>query len=345
MKILHVITLSELGGAQTLVVNLANNFTDEIYVAAGDGDDKLFQLLSSSVKKIKLKHLGRRLSVFRDIFAFFELLHLRLSVNPDVVHLHSSKAGILGRLVFPKKKIIYTVHGFDSIRLANPKFLPLEKVFQYFCRFIVAVSEYDAKNLRLSGITNNVRCIKNGLIDPIKQSSSLMSKEQNRKKVLCIARDAYPKRLDIFKEIAIRLPQFDFFWIGANSSHNNLTTNTYFLGKLPNAFTYCSDAELIILPSDYEGLPMVIIEALSYGKPVVASKVGGISEIVIDGINGFTVKNDVEDFVQKILMVLEGGLYASYCKNSRKIYENELTIDRVLDEYRTLYKLIYSECR
>jgi hypothetical protein len=58
---------------------------------------------------------------------------------------------------------VYTVHGFDSIRLAYRAFLPLERLLQYRCKAIVAVSDYDAENLRREGVTHHVRRIYNGI--------------------------------------------------------------------------------------------------------------------------------------------------------------------------------------
>ena len=71
------------------------------------------------------------------------------------------------------------------------------------------------------------------------------------------------------------------------------------MGSLPNAGAYNEYADLFILPSNYEGLPMTIIEAMAFGKPVVASKVGGISEIVLDDENGYTVENSAKASVRK----------------------------------------------
>jgi hypothetical protein len=165
MKVFQIVTLSELGGAQSVVVNLSNALSigHEVIVIAGEGDGKMFQMLKDNIKYIKLNSLKRKISPINEIYTICSFYQLYLKYKPDIIHLHSSKAGILGRLVFPKNKIIYTVHGFDSIRLAYRKYLPIERLLQNRCKAIVAVSHYDENNLRLEHINHNVRCVYNGI--------------------------------------------------------------------------------------------------------------------------------------------------------------------------------------
>jgi glycosyltransferase involved in cell wall biosynthesis len=166
MKIFQIVTLSELGGAQSVVVNLSNALTQErheVFVIAGEGDGKMFQILNNNVNRIKLKCLRRRISPLNDLLTIFSFMKLYMRYKPDIIHLHSSKAGILGRLVFPKNKTVYTVHGFDSIRSAYRKFLPVERLLQSKCKAIIAVSRYDEQNLKTECITHNIRCVYNGI--------------------------------------------------------------------------------------------------------------------------------------------------------------------------------------
>jgi glycosyltransferase involved in cell wall biosynthesis len=165
VKIFQIVTLSELGGAQSVVVKLSNALSKdhEVIVIAGEGDGKMFQLLNADIEYIKLNTLKRRVSPINEIRTFCSFHRLYLKYKPDIVHLHSSKTGILGRLVFPKNKVIYTVHGFDSIRLVYRKYLPIERLLQYRCKAIVAVSHYDENNLKAEHITHNVKCVYNGI--------------------------------------------------------------------------------------------------------------------------------------------------------------------------------------
>ncbi len=348
MRILQIITKCELGGAQTVVANLANSLVEgnEVFVASGEGDGKMWSLFHPSVECIHLKHLQRAVSLKEDLLAYREIRKLYKRIKPDVVHLHASKVAILGKIAIPRKKIIYTVHGFDSIRVANRIFLPITKFMQRFCASIVGVSNYDYNNLLSENITNNVEMIYNGINRPDTSSiEDIPVFHQYEKNVLTIARLVAPKKPRYFVEIAKRLPQYGFIWIGncEEVEYDDVPENCHFIGNIANAGAYCSKTDLYCLVSDFEGLPVSILEAMSFGKPVVASKVGGVPEIIEDGVNGYAVENDVDIFVNRIKEILEDpDLYGKMCQKSLDIFNEKLTIKTMVDKYFAIYKRIYS---
>lgn len=344
MKILHIITLSELGGAQSVVRNLANaqSNEDEVFIISG-GNGAAWQSLNPKINVYLIKELRRSISLW-DLFVLRKLIEFKKLINPDVIHLHSSKIGALGRIIFDKEKIIYTIHGFDSILVANKKFLIIEKLLKNRAYKIICVSKYDEFNLKKVGIVSNVECIYNGIEDFSKQKEETLGYEEKKKIdlirknykyiVCCIARDDYPKKIDLFFEIAKVLPQIAFVWIGNSKCYTGLSENIHLLGKIPDAYRYLQFVDLFILPSNYEGLPISIIEALSFSLPVVASNVGGISEL-LDGINGMTAENSVDDFSLKIERILyDSKLYKSISKNARLTFENKFTLEIMARNYR-----------
>lgn len=347
MRILQVITLCELGGAQTVVANIANNIcgNHDVIVASGEGDGKMWDMLDARVERVHCKHLKRNISLFNDLRAWCELRKLYKKYKPDLIHLHSSKAGVLGRLAFPSKKIVYTVHGFDTIRLANRRFLSIEKMLQKRCRAIVAVSEYDKRNLYAEKIENNVSTVYNGTSLPVVSNEiSFGIPSKYKKTVLCIARASYPKNSNLFIEVAKQLPQYAFVWIGNKEPVSDTPENVFFLGNIHNAAMYCSLADLFMLPSEYEGLPIVIIEAMSYGKPVVASNVGGIRELVHDGVNGYALENNAALFAEKISHILENPqVYDKMSQSSTELYNEHFTVDNMVGGYKDVYNKVLGE--
>lgn len=344
MKILQVITQSELGGAQTVVVQLANNLSKEhqVILAAGQGDGKMWDMVDDKVIRENCPHLQRSISLKNDLLAAIELRKLYNKYKPDIVHLHSSKAGTLGRIVFPSKRTVYTVHGFDSVRLAFRKFLPIERCLQHFCKAIVGVSKYDEKHLIEEGIKNNVSTVYNGISVPdcsTLQPLDVLSTE--KKKILSIARVFPQKKPDLFVAVAKLLPQYEFIWIGNQrevTEFGELPDNCHFVGNIPNAGAYCSKADILMLPSNYEGLPMVILEAMSFGKPVVASNVGGISEIVINDVNGYALENDAQLFASKISYILEDkDIYTRFSQHSSRLFSEQLTVEKMVQGYLEVY--------
>lgn len=344
MKILQIITLSELGGAQAVVINLANSLCEEheVIVVAGTYDGKMWPMLDKRIIRESCGHLRRALSPLSDFLALIFLFKLYFKYKPDIIHLHSSKAGILGRIVFPSKKVIYTVHGFDSIRLRYRKYLPIERFMQRWCKAIVGVSEYDKKNLIAEHIFNHVACVYNGIKKPVslKEDPFLFLKGYKRK-VLCIARISPQKNCKLFLQVAALLPDYAFIWIGNQDEvAETLPSNVYFLGNIPNAGAYNEYIDLFMLPTNYEGLPMVILEAMSFGRPVVASDVGGISEIVINDENGYTARNVPGLFADKIKNVLENeNVYKKFSENAILMFNNELTVEYMVKGYMDIYQL------
>lgn len=346
MKIFLVLTQSKRGGVASVISEIANSLSEEhtIYVLAGKEDGSIWDMFNNNIKKITIPHLVRNISPINDFLALIELIKTYFFYKPDVIHLNSSKIGLLGRIAFPKKKTLYTVHGFDSIRIAYRKFLYLERLMQFRTCKIVSVSDYDTTNLKLEKIVKNVVTIKNGIKKPITLENDPFKeiKKQYNKVILTIARLAPPKNHELFIEISKQLPDYAFVWIG-NTQEITFThpKNTFFLGSIGNASSYIEFSDLFILCSDYEGLPMSIIEAMSVGSPIIASNVGGISEIVRNEENGFCVNNNPLEFVKYIKFILnKKEKYLEFSRKSKMIYEEELTSDQMVRRYLDVYQEI-----
>ena len=288
------------GGAQTVLAHIANSLVQkghQVLVVAGEGNGSLWNLLDNQIQTKNCPTLKRSLTLKGDFKTISSLKKIYKEYQPDIIHLHSSKAGLLGRLAFPRKKIVYTVHGYDSIRKAYPIFRPIEYLMQHRCAAIVGVSHYDENKMREDSINRNVSYIYNGI--PDREDTENLNwdiPKAYEKTILCIARISPQKNLELFLKIASLLPQYAFVWIGNTDKMDCQIQNVFFLGNIPKAGRYCKLSDLFILTSNYEGLPMTIIEAMSYEKPIVASNVGGISEIVENGKNGYVSENDEYSF-------------------------------------------------
>lgn len=346
-----MITVSEFGGAQTVVANLVEKLqnNDTVYILYG-GEGEAWEHLPKNVNLVRISEHRKNISI-KDIVLAFRLLKLRIKYKPDIVHLHSSKMGAIGRIVFSKKTIVYTVHGFDSIRQGFKQFLFVEKLLKHRAAQIVGVSQYDVNGLKEEGITSNVSLVYNGVIDHsseqfnnnkdshiIDQLDSIKMGDYNYI-VMCISRISPQKKFDLFVEIAQLRPDIAFVWIGNKEDIKDLPANVYCLGESQCAYQYLQYADIFLLPSNYEGLPMSLLEALSFGVPVIASAVGGITE-VLDGNNGFAVANKAALFAEKIDYVLTPDIHYSMKKNARSSYLNYFTVDKMAEGYENIYKKI-----
>ena len=182
-KILYIVTQSEFGGAQRYIFDLATNLDKsqyEVFIASGlstneaDAEGGLFdRLKGTKIPSHKLKHLIRSISPIADIKAYFEIKDLIKSIKPDIVHLNSSKTGVLGSLAakaMDVPKIIYTAHGF----VFNEPMSPIKRWIYKRAEIsnskrvnkIIAVSEYDRQTGIKTGIAEDkLITIHNG-IDP-----------------------------------------------------------------------------------------------------------------------------------------------------------------------------------
>ena len=352
MKILHIITNTELGGAQKVCIDLCRSAVadgNSVAVASMDGG-YLWSQLPSEVEQFKLKNMVKPINPKMDFKVFVELKKVIKQFNPDVIHLHSSKAGVLGRLVaFPHcKRVVYTVHGFDSIRLKYRVFLPLEKILQHFCGAIVGVSDYDNKNLHSEKIKKNVSTIYNGIDEKSVQLAENFPVKTDKKIVMTIARIAPPKNIQLFLDVAKKTPEYQFVWFGGSPDYTTeelsnvykVPENVSLLGDVPNASSYIHFCDLFVLFSNFEGLPMTIIEAMSQKKAVVASDVGGIYELV-DETNGCLIENDVDKACDAINRILGNeSLRTNMEEKSYEKFKNSFTLEKMWSGYKEIYERI-----
>ncbi len=352
MKILQIVTRSEPGGAQAVVRTLSESLVargHEVTIAAGpEGDGAAWAGMDPRIGTIVLPDLHRRVHVAQDLRAFLAIAGLFRSTDPDCVHLHTSKAGFVGRLASGPAGMrkIYTMHGYDQLRVENSVFVPIDRMLRRFCDAVVAVSRYDERKMRDAGydpvfIPNGTEGVgRDRDADPRVLARFAALGRSGFPIVLTVARDVRPKRLDIVRELASRFrDRAAFAWIGgAGYGTEHFVPGTLApFGTVPFASRYMPYADIYLLASDHEGMPVSVVEAMSAGLPCVVSDVGGAGEPLAGGC-GFAVHNSADAFSTALDRLLSSpDLRSRMGALARKTWEESYSAERMAVAYETLY--------
>ena len=373
-KILYLVTQSEWGGAQKYVFDLAVNLAasqNEVVVGAGQGDGELFKKLEAkNIKTLRLKRTVRAVNPLKDILAVYELIKVFKQEKPDIIHLNSSKMSILGslagRLYGKNVKIIYTVHGWVFNEplpyLIKGLYYILEKWTAKFKNVLITVSDYDrqiavTKNLapaeKVITINNGVETLefydravareKLQAYGPLKPPSPVIG---------TIANLYQTKGLDVLiKAAAIIIkdcPELKFMVIGEGAARpklesliriHNLKNNFILTGAVSQAARLLKAFDIFVLPSLKEGWPYTLLEAAQAGLPIVATKVGGLPEIIQNGQNGLLVNpGKPAELAAAIMLFFADPARAADCGRKAATSAEQFTLQNTVEQTLKLYQ-------
>ena len=316
--------------------------------------------------------MGRKLSPLRDLKALWEIIKIINQIKPDIVHTHTAKAGMLGRIaakLMGVKIIIHTFHGnvfkgyFNKFMTAF--FIFIEKKLAIISDKIIAISNQQKQEILDLGITNEkkINIIPLGFdfenvipsLSDIGKFRKKYSIPQEAKLIGIIGRLAPIKNHKLFIDIAERLlKKYDnlFFSIIGDGELNgylqgeinrrNLNDKIIITGVIKNLKSVYADLDLVLLTSNNEGTPVAIIEAMACRKIVMTTKVGGVVDIVENGVNGFCFqKGDSDSFVKKIEFWLMNDIDNELMKDTAsKMAFKRFNYKRLKNDIESMYKIL-----
>jgi len=306
-KILHVVEAFG-GGVFMHLANLSNQLCEdnEVYIAYGirpETHNNFQTYFNKRIHFIEVKNFTSEINFSKDIKAFFEIKEIIKDIKPDITHLHSSKAGALGRWAIDGKKntMFYSPHGWAFLKKDDSVIKRfLYKAIEKICAFrkceIIATSqgEYD-ESIKLS---ENSFLINNGInMEDLKPYLKETSSYFNFPVVYTIGRICFQKNPSLFNEIAMSLPNIKFMWIGDGEMRSTLTSpNIEIIGWGPRneALKLSEKASVFLLCSLWEGLPLSLLEAMYLKKVCIVSDVIGNRDVIKTGINGFICHSTAE---------------------------------------------------
>lgn len=356
MKILYLITRAERGGAQVHLLGLIRGFREhcQIEVAAGEDGFLIEEAQQLGVPCHIVPSLVHPIQPAKDLRAFREIIGLLRKTRPDLVHAHTSKAGILGRLSAWVCGIpaVFTAHAWCFTEGTSWKWkllgVPCERLAAMPGGPIINVSDAN-RELALQykvAPAERMFTIHNGVRDEV---FSQRASRRQPPTILMVARFAPPKNQEMLLEACarIRLPlQLQFAGAGPTrveverrAIDLQMGDRVEFLGDCSDVPARLCEASIFALATNWEGFPLSILEAMRAGLPIVATDVGGVHEAVIDGENGFLIgRGDIPGF-QRALEVLmtDEDLRGRMARNSRRLFEERFTAEQMLRETFNLY--------
>lgn len=309
-KIVHVVEAFG-GGIYNFLVDLLNNTIEEydvtvIYALRPQTPKNFINDFDDRIKFIHSKYLQRSIGV-NDLKAFYEIKKIIKQEKPDIVHCHSSKAGLITRLAVNTKKIktFYTPHGYsflmeDSSRLKRFLYKVIEKVGTFNNSTIIACSkgEYE-ESLKL---TKRATYVSNGVnLEKLKEYMPKETKliDTNKLTIVTTGRVSYQKNPMLFNQIAEEFKNISFIWVGNGELEKELTSENIEITGWKNKeelMNILNKSDIFILTSLWEGLPISLLEAMVLKKVCIVSNVIGNRDVIENEKNGFVCKN-FEEFV------------------------------------------------
>jgi glycosyltransferase involved in cell wall biosynthesis len=369
IRIMQVIARMNVGGPAVIVAELMRGVDSERFqlmlvtgFCAKDEADYL-QEVAIDIPVTRIEGLGRSVSVLGDFKSFFTLLGMIRRFQPDVIHTHTAKAGVLGRvaglIAYPRAKRIHTFHG----HLLHGYFSPSKtKIVILIERFLARIS---ASLIAIGNqVKNDLITVRVGnpqqysVIFPGLGELDTQSKVSARNQLGLRADETYvvfvgrltkikrPDRLiEIARHLKLKHPKVDLLIAGAGEKfaeiqelaiRESLPMN--FLGWRNDIGRILSASDIAILCSDNEGVPLTLIQASQAGLPIVSTYVGSVSDIVLDGESGLLTETNAQSLIKALDELLSSPIRMEHLGQAGKLRAKDLfSLKGMIDAHEKLY--------
>jgi len=368
MRVLEMIDKPSLGGGQAVLLALARHLDRDrfdVSVCGGSGGP-----LETEVRKLGLAYLPARISKRPAAGSGRELVGLLRDGAFDIVHTHGGIAGMFGRRAARKAGIpivVHTLHGIHYLHYRNPALrrihVALERSLSRATSAVVCVSEADLAAARKHRLAppERLRLVRNGVA-----SSDIEADADRLRRIAELRRDLKPrfpligtvarlhrqKGVEYFLRAAAAVlqkrPEASFVVVGGGplekkirgiAARLGLGERMILAGERSEALDWLSLFDIFVLPSLWEGLPLVLIEAAILGRPIVATDIEGTREIIREAQTGLLVPPaDSDALAGAVLRLLEDpGLARRLGETARRDIPPAFTLERMIGETERLY--------
>ncbi len=371
---MFVITKSNIGGAQTYVYDLATslkNLNFEVAVASGGSGGLRTRIEAKAIPYFEIDNLSNDINLLKEWRSLLSLYKIIKTFRPDVIHLNSSKAGVLGAIVarmVDVPKIVFTAHGWPFLEKRSRGWRLMAWLGSYLTALLVheviLISKNDLQQTKMPGVKHKCHVIHPSLPEVTLQNradaraslydSAIIERhsasfwlvthgELNHNKNLLTAINAVAEfnsnhNTKIFYTIiGTGVLEAE---LKAEVEMKGMNDHISFLGYLPDAREYLSAFDVYVLPSQKEGLPISLLEAGLAGLIVIASRVGGIPEVIIDRETGLlSDPNNHMSIVSAFEYLLENPDDRDrFVQNLQTKVRSEFTLNEMVAKTLTVYK-------
>ena len=367
-----MITKSNLGGAQRYVLDLAIAMQSsyDVSVACGPGGPLIDRLEAAGVNVIKINHFQRDVSLLKEVRAFFELHHAIKHVNPDVIHLNSTKAGVIGALVAKLTRvplIVFTAHGWPYLEPRNTLFRLLTWLGSFITTILsdqtIVVSHNDSQNAPTKRSRESAPVIhtavptttlpdrttaRHNLYPDVMIANHIgdfwlvsLAELNYNKNILFAIQAVIEHNLNHERKIfytilgdGVLMEKLQSY-VKLNGAENYIKL----LGYTNDAAQQLNGFDGFLLPSKKEGLPYALLEAGAAGLPAIASAVGGIPEVITNQESGWLINPDDQSGLEAALaeLVSDREKREEYAHNLKQNVAANFTLTDMLIKTRTVY--------
>ena len=361
VRVVHIIGRMNVGGPAAIVAELVGHLKAvDIHLLVGDVDATeadFLELRAPDLPATRIPGLGRAVRPTDDAKALAGLVGELRRLRPDVVQTHTAKAGVLGRTAAMAARVPVRVHTFHG-HLLHGYFSPAatrgvvaaERLLARVTDRIVAVGAGVRDELLGAriGRAGQYVVIAPGIALPQAPPSQMEARRvlglaSEGPVVAYVARLTTIKRPDRMLEVARALPEATFVVAGDGPLHDDIRgaapDNVCFVGWRADVHNVYAAADVVLLTSDNEGMPVTLIEAAMCGVSAVATAVGSTSEVVVDGVTGRVVAAETGALVEAVRALLhDPARRAAQGEAARRRAEEMFSVGEMVRAYESLYR-------
>lgn len=355
LKVLHIGEYVQ-GGVATYIKTLLSDDDKEIenhLLLAWEKSEHEWNL---PTEQVHYYHNYRR-SIGSVLKAMLKIRQSIKNIKPDVIYCHSTWAGVLARfpmlLIGKNCRVIYNAHGWaflrDTAEWKRKIFAGVERLLTNVTDKIINVSKYEYNTAVKYGINKEKMCvIYSGISANKKPITKKITMPSDRINLLFVGRFDPQKGIDWLLRVFSKCPRKDIhlYVIGDNVVSNGMgiekknTEKVTFLGwvnhdELPAYYEAC---DAVIMPSRWEAFGLVAIEAMKYGKPVIASNRGALPELISNDETGFIFKLDRTDSLLKLLTIVNKENMKDVQKKIKKVFFEKFTDYKMIKNTKKEYR-------